>query len=419
MRCIHIILFLLPLFLRAQEPNWYGDIQPIIYKNCIYCHREGQIGPFSLLNYEDVNQRGALIKEVINSRFMPPWFADPAFNTYHNQRQLSGEEIQKINQWVDQGKPKGKKSNGIDVDQYLRAQQMDLQPDLTICMNRDFKLSGENVEQFRVFVAQVNNKDTLYVKGAEFVPGNRRLVHHSRIMIDTTNLLRKDDGIRVGDPSEADRLNIQLADKFWQGWIPGNLPVFYPKGIAKQIPPHADLVLNMHYSPTPVDATDRSCLRLYLDAKAPERFIKTMILDENWVSNPPFFIPPDTVIHFYMRSPMAPTDLSLISVLPHMHLLGKSIMAYAITPAGDLINLIRIPNWNFDWQMSYHFDRLIKIPKGSVIYAEAVFDNTLANPRNPRIPPQGVGYGWGTLNEMLNLIFEYVDYREGDENLPR
>jgi hypothetical protein len=114
---------------------------------------------------------------------------------------------------------------------------------------------------------------------------------------------------------------------------------------------------------------------------------------------------------------MTEEDISLISIMPHMHLLGKRFKAFAVSPDGELIPLVNIPDWDFNWQMTYTFKNYIHIPKGSVIYAEAQYDNTLQNPRNPTRPPKDVSYGWGTKDEMMNLIIYYVKYRVGDEKI--
>ena len=234
-------------------------------------------------------------------------------------------------------------------------------------------------------------------------------------MIDTTNQLRVDDGIEVGATSEFQKLSIKMNDNFWHGWIPGNTAIFYPKGTAKRLPKNSDLILNMHYSPSPKTLIENPKILIYLTKTPPKRLVKTFILDENWISNQPFSIPKDTVIKFYVRSPLLTNDISLISITPHMHFLGKSFRAYAITPDGNLIDLIKIDTWDFNWQMTYQFDTLKKIPRGSVVYAEAEYDNTAKNAKNPFSPPREVTYGWGTKNEMMNLIMQFLDYEVGDE----
>ena len=395
----------------AQPLTYYKDIQPIVYRHCIGCHRPGEVGPFPLLSYEDVAKRANFIKEVTAARYMPPWMADPTFRTFHNQRVLTEAEIRLIGEWADGGKREGRRKDGTDWQRFLQDSLHQPQPDLVFEMNADFQIPGDNTEQFRIFVIPTHLPADVYVRGIEFVPGNRRVAHHARIMVDTTNLLRADDGIAVGATSEFEKTGTQLYDNFWAGWVPGNTPIFYPEGIAKRLPRNADLVVNMHYSPSPVAVTDRSRIRLYLAKKPPERPVKTFILDEDENSNPPFFIAANTTGKFYMRSPLLPVDMDLLSVLPHMHQLGRSFRAYAITPDGRVVPLVQVLRWNFNWQTTYQFERGLRLPKGSVVYAEAEYDNTSANPVNPNFPPRDVGYGWGSSEEMMNLVFEYIRAR--------
>jgi len=392
----------------AQQPTYYKDIQPIVYRHCIGCHRPGEVGPFPLLSYEDVAKRAQFIKEVTSARYMPPWMADPAFRSFHNQRTLSEAEIQLISTWADGGKREGRRKDGNDWQHFLQDSLQLPQPDLVFEMNADFQIPGDNTEQFRIFVIPTRLPTDVYVRGIEFVPGNRRSVHHARIMLDTTNLLRADDGIAVGATSEFEKTGVQLYDNFWAGWVPGNTLVFYPDSTAKRLPRNTDLILNIHYSPSPVATADRSRVRLYLAKKPPERPVRTFILDEDEISNPPFHLSANSTAKFYMRSPLLPVNMELLSVLPHMHKLGRSFRAYAITPTGQVVPLVQVLRWNFNWQTTYQFKRGLRLLKGSVVYAEAEYDNTSGNPVNPNFPPKDVGYGWATDKEMMNLIFEYI-----------
>jgi hypothetical protein len=409
-------LFFTPLSINAQKLTYYNDIEPIIQKNCVTCHRTGQIAPFPLTNYEEVERKAGFIKKVTTQKYMPPNPADPSVSTFKNVKKLTSEEIDKIAKWVEQGKAKGKlkktKSKGQEAK--TDAKIVFREPDMVLTFTKPFTIKGDNREHFQVFVVPTNTTEDLYVSGIDFIPENKQLAHHCRFMIDTTHLLRADDGIEVGESSEFQRLGVKMSDNFWHGWIPGNTAIFYPEGTAKRLPKGSDIILNMHYSPSSKDVIENSKILIYLSKKPIKRLVKTFIMEENAVVNEPFIIPQDTLIKFYQRSPVIPKDISLISITPHMHLLGKSFKAFAITPDGDLINLIKIDNWDFNWQMTYQFEQLMKIPKGSVIYSEAEYDNTPQNGRNPYSPPREVTYGWGTKNEMLNLIFQYLDYEMGD-----
>lgn len=399
--------------LGSDTLTYYGNVKPIIDKNCTVCHRIGQSAPFSLESYEDLKRRTSMIERVVESKYMPPWHADTLFRTFHNQRALPAESLNKILQWIKNGAPAGVPHKKVESD-VLKFPI----PDKIVKFQKPFIIPGNNEEEYRFFVIPIENTATIYLKGVGFVPQNKTLAHHSRIMIDTTKRIRPFDASSVWQAGpKLEKMNIPLANSFWTGWVPGNFPLFYPDGVAKVLPANTDLIVNMHYAPSAKDDTDQSEIHLYYAKGKPRRIIETLVFDETWVMNKPFEFQPDTVITFYMRSPVLPTDLSLLSVLPHMHLLGKSFKSFAITPDGDMIPLIHIPDWDFNWQQTYQFNHLLKIPKGSVIYAEATFDNTRNNPRNPYFPPATVKYGWGTKDEMMNLIFEFLVYEPGDEYL--
>ena len=97
-----------------------------------------------------------------------------------------------------------------------------------------------------------------------------------------------------------------------------------------------------------------------------------------------------------------------------MHLLGKDLICYAVTPSNDTINIVKINNWDFEWQGDYYFEKFLKVPAGSIIYAKGNYDNT-ASPSNPN--PVMVQSGFNTEDEMFVFIFQFLPYQLGDENI--
>ena len=402
-------------FSANTQITFLRNVAPIIKEHCTSCHKKDGAAPFLLETYDDITKRASFILEVIENKYMPPYPADTLFMTYANVNVLSEKEISIIRNWISEGKLKGKplrtvKASGKQLNQ--------IKPDLVLHSTTPYVIPGDNNEKFKIFVIPTNLKNTTYLSAVEYIPGNAKRTHHSRIMVDTSNLLRKDNGIDVGDSSEFQRRKIKMFDEFWKGWVPGNkTSIFYPEGMAKFLPPNADLVINTHYTSGILKEEDNFSIRLYFSKEVPQRIIQTFIIDENSIVNKPFLVPPDSIITFYVKSKPLPYDISVISVLPHMHILGKSFKAFAITPWGDVIPLIHIPKWQFNWQLTYPFKNMLKLPQGSIIYIQATYDNTNNNLLNPYTPPQPVFYGWGSKNEMLNLIFEFVDYKIGDENI--
>ena len=392
--------------LLAQTPTYTADIQPIIVRHCAPCHQPGGVGPFSLLTYPDVVKRSKFIAKVTQIRYMPPFPADREFQHYANERGLSDTEISTIQAWVNGGMEEGKKKKGRKENEGMPPAE-GRTPDLVLQI-KPYAIYGDGREDFRYFHVPMNLQEDIWVEAIEFVPGNRKLVHHSRLMVDSTGTMAGIDGISEDDPHLRDFQRPPLADEFWSGWVPGNDRVTFPAGAAKRIRAGSDLILNIHYAPSAKAEEDRSEVRLYF-AKAPvERVVKTLSLTENNISNQPFQLPANTRPAFYMNYGPLPDTIRLLSVLPHMHRLGQSVKAFAITPDGDAINLISIPSWDYNGQLTYFFRDMLVLPKGSTIIAEAHYDNTEQNPLNPNRPVKAVGYGWNSTDEMMNLVFYYV-----------
>jgi hypothetical protein len=422
MRLKLFILLLIPLMVLIHHPilgqekiNFETNIKPILTKHCVNCHQNGGIAPFALDNWNDVDARAIMIGAVTASKYMPPWRADTSFQHYKNENYLSKTEIELIQQWIQDEQPRGtverRKEKLIPQNKVKKKQGTTVQ----IGFNRAFVIKGENKEEFRFFHLPSKIKENGYIQSIEFAPGNKKQVHHSRIMIDTTQSISGIDGLSEEDSSILKYQTKPLADPFLFGWVPGNDKIIFPKGIGKKIYANSDFIVNVHYVPSPIQVIDSSSIIIQLSNDPIEREAETLTLTENNISNQPFIIYPNKKSTFYMRSPILQDSISLISIMPHMHLLGKSFKSYAITPDGTIVPLVNIPSWDFNWQTTYQFKKFTVLPKGTVIYAEATYDNTNENPLNPYKPARTVGYGWGSKDEMMNLILYYVKYRQGDE----
>lgn len=411
MRLILLLLGSFWSFSCAGQLNFYRDVSPIIEKRCLHCHYEGGVAPFSLKDYQDVAKRAYFILHVINTGYMPPWYADRNFQSYRNEQYIAPEEVRVIREWIQSGMIKGVPSESRVIE---RPELM--KPDLTLSMTSPYQISGQSVEDYRFFVVPTGLKNDMFLSSIEFIPGNRQQTHHCRVMVDTTGDIRGIDGMSELDSRISQFQKIPLADEFLYGWVPGNARIVFPPGTGKKISKNADLILNMHYSPTSIPQSDQSKVNLYFAKSPVRREVKTLALRENDIVNQPFGIESEHISVFFMNYPIT-KDISLISVMPHMHLIGKSFIAYAITPADTQIPLIKIDNWDFNWQSSYQFKNLIHLPAGSRLLVQATYDNTSENPENPNQPPRKIGYGWNSTDEMCNLIIYYLDYQPGDESL--
>ncbi|HMT28556.1 MAG TPA: hypothetical protein PKD91_04680, partial [Bacteroidia bacterium] len=273
-----------------------------------------------------------------------------------------------------------------------------------------------------------------------YVPGNRQLSHHVN-----GHIIQYDENLKKNvfeGPRSIDRENAGTLDSCYKflkllndngtyplltpsvfNYLPGVIPQIYPEGLGgyRIKKKGAILMRDLHYGPSPKVQEDQSYVNLFFDSIPPKRPFMETQLGTLGISEivPPLLIPPDTVMKFVTRAVIY-HDISLVTVNPHMHLLGKSFLAYAIIPNGDTIPLVRINNWDFRWQYFYTFRNMIRIPGGSVICAEGVFDNTVNNPNNPFSPPReitGLGGSMRTTDEMFQLILTFLPYQEGDENI--
>lgn len=424
------LLFFITNSWAQTKLTFYEHIEPIIAKNCTGCHRPGGIGPFSLQTYQEVAKRSEFVAKVTQIRYMPPFPADRSFQHYANERGLTDEEIALIQQWVAQGSVEGKPLNAKSTVNRRRSTDVTTshstidrgssteqrQPDLVLKMQNAFTVPNTGVEEFRYFHIPTGLTEDVMVEAIEFLPGNRKVVHHSRVMVDTSGRMAGLEGMHGSDPKLAEFQKIPMADEFLYGWVPGNDRIQFPDGVAKKIKAHSNLILYMHYSPSATFQTDQSEIRLYYTRKPVEREVQSLILHEQHITNPPFLIRANQKASFFMSLGPLKEDISAISILPHMHYLGKTFKSFGITPDGDLAPFIKIDNWDFNWQMTYQFEKLVKVPRGTVILAEAAYDNTEENLLNPFKPARDVGFGWNTTSEMMEMVIYYVPYQTGDEN---
>jgi len=418
--------------------NFAEHIAPIIFTNCTPCHRTGEAGPFTLLSYSDAKKNANKIKFVTGTRYMPPWPADKSYTHFIKERGLSDDEISKIKSWVDQGCKPGDTSK-LKVPEFFTGSFFG-KPDLVIPFQEAVPIKGNGTDHFYMVKAPYELKNDTFVRFYEFVPHQRKLVHHvNGHLIGFENGKKKnvfegksywqddphlpnDVYIKMGLANDDGTFPPMLPGTVY--YLPGYSPMVYPNGIGGyyMMKQGAILLKNLHYGPSAKDVTDSSVINVFFGPR-PVRPVQERQLGTFGIApiEPKFDIPANKVSTFSSRWTV-PTDISLLSVNPHMHLLGKKFLAYALTPAGDTIRLIRINNWDFKWQYYYTYKHPVKIPAGSTLYAYATFDNTDKNPNNPFHPPREIKerndfFSMSTTEEMFQFIFTFMPYQAGDEGL--
>lgn len=421
-----------------ENVNYNEHIANIIYTKCATCHRPGESGPFNLLTYNDVYRRKKTIVKVTHSGYMPPWPADRSYSSFVGELYLTDTEKALLKKWVDQGAKEGDASIKPKMPEYPVGSQLG-KPDLVIHLPKQYNIEGNNKDHYVIMKIPYEIPEDKYVRTIEFVPGNRKRVHHVNgymVVYDEGKKKSLHEGEYFVNNYETDektvwkRLNITNDDGSFPlripsatNYLPGVISPIYPKGIGgfTMKKKGAILLNDIHYGPSPKNEVDDSYFNVFFSDIPPERKFGEFQLGTYGVSKiePELMIPPDSIKTFTSKYTIQ-NDISIVTINPHMHLLGKSFIAYAIDPEGNIIPLIKINKWDFRWQYFYTFKKMLKIPKGSTIIVKATFDNTKNNPFNPFSPPQWVGERSGSMStkdEMLQFIVTYLDYKPGDESI--
>lgn len=409
---------------QAQEVNYSDDIASIIYQHCSNCHRPNEIGPFSLTNYEEVKNWGSSIRRVTTDKIMPPWQADPNYNHLLEENYLTDHQIEMISQWVNEGMPRGSVTREPVFPDFPSGSVLG-EPDLVLEMSEAFLHKGNNRDNYRYFVLPTELDEDKVVKAIEFRPGNSKIVHHALLFEDNEGIAKaKDEATSeygfngFGSFLDGDATSI-LSQKQFPGYVPGQKPIRYPDGIGQILKAGSDVVIQVHYAPWPVDEYDQSKLNIFFadESEVVEREVDAHIMVPlPSVIRDIFLIPANSVKEFHGYWEV-PEDLSLTGITPHMHLLGQHWEVYLEHTDGSIDSLIRINEWDFNWQGSYSFNKYIIAEQGSTIHAIASYDNTSNNPNNPRNPPRIVTWGEGTTDEMYYLPINFVKYQTGDEDI--
>ncbi len=400
----------------AQTPTWSEDVAGIVFNKCSNCHHTGGAGPFSLMTYSETSSNASNILYAVSNDLMPPWPPDTNYRRHAYERILTAQEKQKITDWIIGGSPEGNPANAPAPPQFSSQSLLAATADISLRMP-DYTITS-TLDEYRCFVLPSGTNIDRFITGFEVVPGNRSVVHHVLIFQDTTGVAAQLDAQDPAPGYSAFGGTGTNDTRLIGAWVPGSSPTFFPNGMGMKLSAGADIVLQMHY-PSGVTGQGDST-RIYFKTTTGnlrEVFIASPLEHSSSLINGPLIIPPNAISTFYNRFNGVPYDLSILGVAPHMHLLGKSIKAYGVSPGNDTIPFIRINNWRFHWQGMYNFRNLIKLPAGSKLYGEASYDNTINNPWNPNSPPAYVTLGEGTTDEMFLVYFTYTLYFPGDENI--
>jgi hypothetical protein len=403
----------------AGEPGetrlGWTDVAPILERHCGECHRAGGIAPFALEGFGQARAWARSMRRAIADRTMPPWHADPGFGTFANDRRLPDTALATLLAWLDAGAPAGESteragaatasrdaahaeapSSGVPgsgvgnrpVDSWRADSWRFGEPDAVLELPLVEVPSEGEVPYHDYRIASPFARE-VWLRGIEVRPGNPRVVHHVIVeAFDPRAALRPG-----ADPRTAGSLG---------GYVPGDEPRLLAEGSARRLPAGAEIVLQIHYTPTGEPENDRTRVGLFLADGPPRTVVETGI-----VSTPFLWIPAGSVGVERRASHRFGRAVRLLSLRPHLHLRGRSFEFVARAPDGVETILLRVPSWDFDWQTTYLLAEPVELAAGTELVAIATWDNSASNPHNPD-PTRDVSWGEGTSDEMMIGFFDYT-----------
>ena len=387
----------------GAEVTFAADVAPILYANCTGCHSPGGSAPFSLRTFDEARERADRIARATRAGAMPPWLPESDGQTFVGERHLSDDEIHVLQQWAEAGAPSGDLDTAPDPPPPLPDWRLG-DPDLIVSFP-PYTLPAEGTDVYRNIPLDIPIDRRRYVRSVELRPGDPRVVHHARMMVDSTPSSRALD---LQDPAPGfDGMellsNATNPDGHFLGWTPGKGTLPPLEGMAWTLDPGSQLVLQLHMRTTGQEEVVRGEVGLYFADAPPTRHPALIVLSSLMID-----IPPDDPAYRVSNSYELPVEVDVLSIYPHAHYLGKDLRGYATLPNGSVRELIRVPDWDFNWQEEYRFRDPVRLPAGTRLTLDYTFDNSSANPNNPHDPPRRVVYGSNSTDEMADLILQVL-----------
>lgn len=411
--------------------TYHKDVAPIFYKHCTGCHRPGEIAPMSLMDYRSARPWAKAIKQSVAVRKMPPWFADPRYGHFSNDARLSDQEVATIKAWVDEGAPEGPITDHPKPPVYSQGWTLG-KPDMVIDIGEDYEVTpGEDA--YEHFTVPTHLKEGVWLRAAEIRPGNREVVHHAHVMMVTDDIKQMEvlstknmpalskflikegklSRIRMDAPVVNDACAASIPDlPFLKGsqegalasFLPGRPPDVFPTGTAKWVPAGTKLEFVIHYARMEKKGhKDRTSVGLYFAPAPPERVLRRMDLRNFFMQ-----IPAGEANHEVRRCYDFEQEKLLLSFTPHFHYRGKDVTYELIRPDGHREILLKVPKYDFNWQLVYRLKDPVAVPKGSRLVVTTHYDNSVNNPANPD-PKQVIRWGDRSEEEMMTSWIEYLD----------
>ncbi|MDE3199053.1 MAG: thiol-disulfide isomerase, partial [Acidobacteriota bacterium] len=381
-------------------PTYSKDIAPIVQQHCQSCHRPGEATPFSLTSYKEARPWASAIKEAVQLRKMPPWFADPQYGHFANDRTLPQKDIDTIVAWVSGGAPEGDPKDLPKPVHFVEGWNIG-KPDLTVTMPAKYEIPASGTIDYQYVLIPLNLKKDVWIQGAEVRPGNRAVVHHviAYVRPPGSNWMRD---AQPGIPYVPKKGGEDGENEFLVGFAPGMPPITLPAGEGKLLRAGSDIVLQLHYTANGKAAEDRTTVGMVFAKEKPSKRVYTIA-----ATTRKFAIPPGDPDYEVRSSFEFGADTQVSHLMPHMHLRGKDFEYTVLYPDGREEVILNVPKYDFNWQLNYEFKSPMELPKGTRIDCVAHYDNSPNNKYNPD-PSKAVKWGDQTWEEMMIGWFSYT-----------
>ena len=397
----------------ADTPGvtFYRDVLPILQERCQSCHRAGEIGPMPLGTYTEVRPWAKAIRQAVVTRKMPPWNADGPRGQYRNDPSLSPAEIEKLTAWVDTGAPEGSAKDAPATRSFTEGWGIGT-PDVVFEMPEAYDVPVSGAIEYTYVIVPTGFTEDRWMSSAEVRPENRAVVHHANVYVREPGSpwLREYPYGKLFVPEEekgqrtatggSSSAGASIREQVIAGYIPGRPAKQVPPGYGMLIPAGSDLVFQLHYTTNGKAAKDRTKVGFIFAKQLPEKRVIRI-----QASNSGFAIPPGAASYPVSGTAKLGIQCELLDAYPHMHYRGQSMTLSAVYPTGERDPLLRVPHYDFNWQLVYEMGQPRLLPKGTMLRADATFDNSPNNRFNPD-PKAEVRWGDQTWEEMMVGFFD-------------
>ena len=387
------------------------DVAPVLQKNCQSCHRPGEAAPMSLLTYQQARPWAKAMKEAVLLKKMPPWFADPHYGKFSNDRSLSQKEIDTLVAWADLGAPEGDPKDLPKPATFVEGWNIG-QPEMVFEMPEAFNAPASGTIEYQYVIIPGKFTEDRWVRLAEVRPGNRALVHHVIAFIrePASKWMRdmKPGVVFVPEKKPGSNDRDEFSGDILAGYAPGMPPMVLQPGQGRLVKAGSDIVFQLHYTANGKPGTDRTRVGVSFWKEPPKERVMAL-----GAVNRKFVIPAGDGNYRVDSEQELNHDVKLTALLPHMHLRGKDFEYRVIFPNGETKTILRVPRYDFGWQLWYEMSDNMVLPKGAKISCTAHFDNSKNNPNNPDATKE-VRWGDQSWEEMMIGFFSVAFDRDLD-----